>query len=197
MAADFKLTPMGTLGTAGGQKLISIRALEWPSDRDAVLAIDTSVILDQVYRLKREGNSFTLEVVEQSPPKTKRYDLAGEEDSIAGAAWARVALHSGKIVGVATMNFAAWNRRARLEHLYVDKLVRGQGVGRRLVEAALAEAKAAEMRCLWVETQTINAPAVEFYQHLGFQWCGFDTSLYDSAYIVPSEEAIFFARDVG
>jgi GNAT superfamily N-acetyltransferase len=197
MAEDFRLTLLAKLGTTGGQKLISIRALEWPSDRAAVLAIDTSVILDYVYRLKREGNSFSLEVVEQSPPETKRYDLADEEDSIARAAWARVALHDGEIVGVATMNYEAWNRRARFEHLYVDKAFRGQGVGRLLVKAALAEAEAVGMRCLWVETQTINAPAIEFYKHLGFKWCGFDTSLYDSATIAPSEEAIFFVRDVG
>jgi GNAT superfamily N-acetyltransferase len=197
IAEDFKLTLMAKVGTTGGQKLISIRALEWPSDRNAVLAIDTSVILNQVYRLKREGNSFTLESAAQLPARTKRYNLAEEEDSIAGAIWARVALRNGVVVGIATMNYEAWNRRARLEHLYVDKAFRGQGVGRLLVEAALAEAKAVGMRCLWVETQTINAPAVEFYKHLGFTWCGFDTSLYDPTYILPSDEAIFFARDVG
>lgn len=177
--------------------MISTRTLEWPSDRAAVLALDTSVLLDRVYRLKREEGSFALEVVAQSPPQTKRYDLAREEDSLASAVWALVALRHRAIVGLATMNYEDWNRRARLEHLYVDKSVRGQGVGRLLVESALAEAQAARMRCLWVETQTINAPAIEFYNHLGFTWCGFDLSLYEPAHVAPGEEAIFFVRDVG
>lgn len=177
--------------------MISLRTLEWPGDRADILALDTSVMLDRVYRLRREGNSFALEVVAQSPPQAKRYELVGEEDSLASAVWALVALRNGAIVGLATMNYEAWNRRARLEHLYVDKSVRGQGVGRLLVEAALAEASAARMRCLWVETQTINAPAIEFYAHLGFTWCGFDLSLYEPVRVVPGEEAIFFVREVG
>jgi ribosomal protein S18 acetylase RimI-like enzyme len=177
--------------------LISTRPLEWPNDRAAVLALDTSVVLDRVYRLKREENSFALQAILQSPPQTKRYELAREEDSLTSAVWARVALRNSAIVGLATMNYEGWNHRARLEHLYVDKSVRGQGVGRLLVESALAEAKAARMRCLWVETQTSNAPAIEFYAHLRFIWCGFDLSLYEPTCVVPDEEAIFFVRDVG
>lgn len=178
--------------------MISTRPLEWPNDRAAILALDTSVMLDRIYRLNREGNSFALEVIVQSPPpQTKRYELAREEASLTSAVWAHVALRNSAVVGLATMNYEGWNRRARLEHLYVDTSVRGQGVGRLLVESALAEAKAARMRCLWVETQTINAPAIEFYTHLGFIWCGFDLSLYEPACVVPGEEAIFFVRDVG
>lgn len=176
--------------------MIFTRTLEWPSDKAAVLALDTSVTLDRVYRLKREGNSFALEVVAQSPPQAKRYELAREEDSIARAVWSLVALRNSVIIGLATMNYEAWNCRARLEHLYVDKSVRGQGIGRLLVELALAEAKAVGMRCLWVETQTVNAPAIEFYEYLGFGWCGFDLSLYDPAHVLPSEEAIFLVRDL-
>ncbi|HEX4951269.1 MAG TPA: hypothetical protein VFZ34_31720, partial [Blastocatellia bacterium] len=66
--------------------MISIRTLEWPSNRAAVFALDTSVILDRVYRLNREGNSFTLEVVALSSPQTKRYELV-EEASLTKAVW--------------------------------------------------------------------------------------------------------------
>jgi GNAT superfamily N-acetyltransferase len=177
--------------------LISLRNLEWPGDRVAVGVLDTSLTVDRVYRLIWEGQSVALDAMTQLPPLTKTYDLAADQEPLAQADWARVAVHDGAIVGVAAMRYEAWNRRARLEHLYVERRVRGQGVGRLLVESALAEAQAAGMRCLWVETQTVNASAIEFYRHLGFAWCGFDTSLYDPVSVEPGEIALFFVRPVG
>lgn len=43
----------------------------------------------------------------------------------------------------------------------------------------LAKANRRSSRCVWVETQTVNYGAVQFYRSMGFEWCGFDTSLYD------------------
>lgn len=163
----------------------------------AVGALDTSLTVARVYRLIREGQSVALDAMTQSPPLTKRYDLAADQESLAQADWAHVAVHDGAIVGIAAMRYEEWNRRARLEHLYVERRARGQGVGRLLIESALIEAQAAGMRCVWVETQTLNASAIEFYGHLGFAWCGFDTSLYDPVSVEPNEVALFFVRAVG
>lgn len=33
-------------------------------------------------------------------------------------------------------------------------------------------------RCLWLETQNVNYPAVQFYLRLGFELCGLDQTLY-------------------
>jgi ribosomal protein S18 acetylase RimI-like enzyme len=51
-------------------------------------------------------------------------------------------------------------------------------------------------RCLWLETQNINYPAVRFYLHLGFQWCGLDRSLYEPGDPAASETALFFAYEL-
>ena len=65
-----------------------------------------------------------------------------------------------------------------------------------MVEAALGEARRRDARSLWVETQTINYGAIQFYERKGFEWCGLDTSLYDPAEVIEKEVALFFSRGV-
>jgi len=94
------------------------------------------------------------------------------------------------------MTIEAWNRRAVLHHLYVTRAVRRIGLGHALVTAAIGAARDRNARCLWVETQTVNYGAVQFYRSMGFEWCGFDTSLYDPSAAGIAEVALFFWRDV-
>jgi ribosomal protein S18 acetylase RimI-like enzyme len=177
--------------------VISLRPLEWPADRAALLAIDTAWESPRGYRIRAERRSFVLESVAAAPAAVRRYDLQDEADGIARAAWCRVAVSAGAVVGLAAASYERWNRRARLEHVYVDRGMRGRGVGRALVEASLGPSRAAGMRCVWVETQANNAPAIDFYEHLGFVWCGLDVSLYDPTRVDPADVAVFFARPLG
>ena len=133
----------------------------------------------------------------QASALTKRYDLTALVQDHARVDWVRLAERDGSVVGLAAVVFELWNRRARLEHLYVDARARGMGVGRVLVEAAAERSRAAGMRCLWAETQTVNACAVDFYRHVGFTWCGLDASLYDPAEVDAGEVALFFTRALG
>ena len=59
----------------------------------------------------------------------------------------------------------------------------------------IAEAKAWGGRCIWAETQTTNYNGIQFYERMGFTFCGFDASLYDPV-VVPDEVALFFAREL-
>jgi ribosomal protein S18 acetylase RimI-like enzyme len=34
------------------------------------------------------------------------------------------------------------------------------------------------MRCLWLETENVNYPAIGFYRRAGFRLCGLDDILY-------------------
>jgi ribosomal protein S18 acetylase RimI-like enzyme len=61
------------------------------------------------------------------------------------------------------------------------------------VDALAAHAKAAGARCLWLETQNVNYPAIQFYLAHGFYLCGFDESFYDPVEL-PGEFAFFFSR---
>jgi ribosomal protein S18 acetylase RimI-like enzyme len=71
-----------------------------------------------------------------------------------------------------------------------------QGVGRQLVEAALAYARSRAARCLWLETTNLNYPATQFYRRAGFRLCGWDESLYDPAGPTCGEIALFMAYDL-
>jgi ribosomal protein S18 acetylase RimI-like enzyme len=100
------------------------------------------------------------------------------------------------VVGLVAVRYTPWNRRAEVEHLYVTRSARGRGVGRTLMQAACAEARRAGARYVFVETQTLNYPAIRFYERLGFTWCGLDVTLYDPVGVLAGETAVYFARPV-
>jgi ribosomal protein S18 acetylase RimI-like enzyme len=110
--------------------------------------------------------------------------------------WVQVAEDADAVVGLAAMRLEQWNRRARLEHLYVASQVRGRGIARALVESAMDGARQLGARGVWVETQTTNYGAIRFYERTGFAWCGLDTSLYDPDDVSVNEIAVFLWRAV-
>jgi ribosomal protein S18 acetylase RimI-like enzyme len=176
--------------------MLELRALDWPADRTPILALDTSYVIDRVLRLEVTARSASL--VEEALPVAigRSYSLAGVIDALQDYGWVRVASDGKEVVGLAVLAVERWNRRARLEHLYVAAGARLQGVGRALVEGAVGAAGSLGARGVWVETQTTNAGAVRFYERSGFRWCGFDTSLYDPKVVVDGDVGIFFWRDV-
>jgi ribosomal protein S18 acetylase RimI-like enzyme len=159
-----------------------------------LLALDASFTTNRIFRLDQTAGGFRLDDVATEPPIRKSYSLGDDVEAIPNHDWIRIAEHDHKFAGVASVTLEAWNRRAVLQHLYVSREARRNGVGRALVEAALDAAQDLNARCLWVETQTINYAAVQFYQSLGFAWCGFDTSLYAPHDVGVNEVALFFVR---
>ena len=102
-----------------------------------------------------------------------------------------VAVPDGILVGVAAIEYVAWNRRAILSHLYVEREARGRGIGRMLVQEIQGLANALHARCLWVETQNVNAPAIRFYESCGFAFSGLYTYLY-APHDNADEKALLF-----
>jgi ribosomal protein S18 acetylase RimI-like enzyme len=174
-----------------------LRRLRPPADIDALETLDTGFTTDRVLRVAHTGRLVELIEVEINPPVEKTYPRADFADDLALADWACVADDAAGIAGLAAIVLEAWNRRARLTHLYVASRARRKGLGRALVEAALTAARARGARCLWVETQSVNYAAVRFYERLGFRWCGFDSSLYDPEVVDAREVALYFAHDIG
>jgi ribosomal protein S18 acetylase RimI-like enzyme len=176
--------------------MLNLRTLNWPADRDGLLALDTSFTTERVYRVTGADASFTLEEETVDPPLRKVFDLVDEVESLPDLDSVVVAEVEGRIVGLLALKHEAWNRRAVIWHLYVDPSTRGQGIGRALIEEAIQTAQRWSARCLWLETQNINIGAIQFYRRLGFQWCGLDTTLYDPAGEAAGEIALFFALPV-
>jgi GNAT superfamily N-acetyltransferase len=92
--------------------------------------------------------------------------LAGEDDMMALSA----VDDTGRIVGITTMVFhrSTWSPTlyCYLEDLFVDPAVRGQGVGRALIEATYAEAdRRGATRVYWA-TQAKNKTARTLYDRV-------------------------------
>lgn len=177
--------------------MVVIRPALWPQDIPALAALDTSFVTDTVYRLVQDGLHFRLAEEAVTPTLRKRYPFA-PFDPGERAHWdhATVASESGRVVGFAAAQYAAWNRRAVIWHLYVAPECRGRGVGRQLLSSVEAFAQERGARCLWLETQNVNLPAVRFYLHAGFTLCGLDTSLYERDGSEGAEVALFLTRSV-
>jgi ribosomal protein S18 acetylase RimI-like enzyme len=169
---------------------VHLRDLRWPEDQVHLARIDISFTTDRIYELHSSPPGFTLVERAVAPALIKRYDVSWEE--LATADVALVAEREGIIIGVAALGYRLWNRRAEVSHLYVDRFERGAGVGTSLLVALQARARERDARCLWVETQNVNVPAIGFYRRNGFVLSGLDTSLYDPRR-VGYEIALFFA----
>jgi streptothricin acetyltransferase len=81
-----------------------------------------------------------------------------------------------------------WNRYAYVEDIVVDPLFRRQGIGRALIEQAIAWAKVSSCPGIMLETQNINTAACRLYARCGLQLGGFDTCLYRG--ILPGTDEI-------
>ena len=173
---------------------VIVRAADSLADLDAIERLDLSYSTDRVYRVHRAGLAFRLDEERIDPPVTKTYPrpaLDLSDDLL-------VASVGGEIVGFGELRFESWNDRAAIEHIYVSASRRGRGVGRSLIDA-LAEraARRPSARCLWLETQNVNYPAVQFYLRMGFRLCGLDQTLYrPEPHILPGETALYFTRDL-
>jgi ribosomal protein S18 acetylase RimI-like enzyme len=169
---------------------MTVRPANWAADADGIRALDTTFTTDRVYRFGREkgGFGFALPLLSRAP-LTKSYPLP-DSDPGAGSFVVEV---DGEIAGFAQVEPPAWNGRAAVPHLYVSARQRDRGLGGELVEALAAHARAAGARCLWLETQNVNYPAVQFYLATGFYLCGLDESFYDPTEN-PGEFALFFSR---
>ena len=189
--------PRDSMPFLGKADLFVIRAARWPQDMPALSALDTSFFTDTVYRVAQDGLSFRLLEEAATPPLYKSYPF-DPSDPEERANWdhAVVAESEGRLVGFAAAEYMAWNRRAVIWHLYVAPDSRGQGVGTRLLDSVDDFARDMGARCLWLETQNVNAPAVRFYLRSGFTLCGLDTSLYDPDGAAGAEVALFLKRPV-
>lgn len=108
-----------------------------------------------------------------------------------GAAWKRPAEHEGLWL-VPERAFARWAcvpaaGEAELLRMAVDPAHRGQGLGRRLLEACEGELAAAGMVSLFLEVRATNAAAIQLYRSCGWRRCGLRAGYYPDG-----EDALLF-----
>jgi ribosomal protein S18 acetylase RimI-like enzyme len=164
--------------------LIRPRCLD---DEPKLQALDTRYTTETVFQVRPTGLGFQLEEL-PVPQFSKQYSLELEGQP----SLALVAVDETCLLGYAEAWLDVWNRRLRLEHLYVEMARRGEGVGRALLDEVRRRAPGLGARGIWLETQNVNPGAVRFYLAQGFTLCGWDESLYDPNGPAAGETALFF-----
>ena len=162
------------------------------------MGFDASFVTDRIYNV--EVKDMRVEIAEQQldAPLHKRYPMVHVVAELMSGTFAGTSLaaeEDGSIAGFSVMKYEAWNSRAHLNHLYIASAHQGRGLGRLFIEKAVAIARGHSARCLWLETQNVNYPAIQFYLKMGFRLCGFDDTLYEPA-DPRGETALYFAMDL-
>ena len=98
------------------------------------------------------------------------------EDPIAYGAY-----EDGKLVGFVEGTIEKWNNRFRISNICIFEAgKRHAGIGTKLMETILQEAKQSGARMVILETQTCNENAIAFYRKNGLEIIGFDLYSYSN-----------------
>ena len=100
-----------------------------------------------------------------------------------------------KLVGYVEGTIEKWNNRYRISNICVfDSAQRHCGIGSKLIDVILDEAKQSGARMVVLETQTCNLNAISFYKKNGFDIIGFDLYSYSNEDLVRHEVRIEMGR---
>jgi ribosomal protein S18 acetylase RimI-like enzyme len=136
---------------------VVIRAVQSSHDVSTIMQVDTSYSSDRIYRLRQRSLSFRLVDEPVQPSIRKRYPIP----SLIPSDRLLLAHLNGAVIGFGELALEEWNRRVRIEHLYVSPSYRGRGAGRALLNALEDRARdEPDTRCLWLESQNTNYPAI-------------------------------------
>ena len=115
---------------------------------------------------------------------------------VIGLKWSLGAYDGGRLVGLALAEPRAWNRSVWVHEFAVAASHRRRGIGTRLMAALARRARAERYRALVCETQSTNAPAIDFYRAVGFRLEGVDVSYYSNEDLERGEVAVFMKRRI-
>jgi ribosomal-protein-alanine N-acetyltransferase len=103
-------------------------------------------------------------------------ELFWSELAQSGLRYYLVAVRAGAIIGYAGL--AAWSGESWVQTVAVAEDARGLGVGRRLMNALLSEARRRAARTCALEVRADNAVAQQLYASLGFHRIGIRRGYY-------------------
>ena len=152
------------------------------------------------------GEGCTVSIVRKTAEKEivhtpEEYDFPDSlyQDHWEGAeAWGVVS-DAGELMACIEVCPEEWSNRLMVTELWVSDVLRGKGIGKRLMDQAKEIALRQGRRAIILETQSCNTNAIGFYLHQGFELIGFDTCCYTNDDIGRREVRInlgyFFHRE--
>ena len=153
-----------------------------------------------------DGNGATISIVrrpseEEIVHTPEEYDFP---DSLYQDHWEKAEAYGvvgedGRLLACIEVCPEEWSNRLMVTEIWVAEEMRGQGVGKRLMDTAKEIAVRQKRRAIILETQSCNTNAIGFYLHEGFELIGFDTCCYTNNDIARREVRIdlgyFFHRE--
>lgn len=158
-------------------------------DLAGLRGLDASIETRRAYAVRSHVDGAGIGVTTLAKTMHKRFALDLDAVPIQQG-W--VAISGGRTRGFAGASIEPWNKRLAVWHFYVDRTCRRLGAGRLLMAAANAWGKRSGARTAWIETSNLNVPGIHAYAALGFQICGFDSSLYRGT-VNEDEFAVFMS----
>lgn len=101
-----------------------------------------------------------------------------------------LAMFNGECIGSIRV-CRRWNGNAFIDDLLVDRIHRGHGVGKMLMDSAIQWSRDNGLNGLSLETQNDNLLACRFYLKYGFKLGGIDTKSY-TAPLYKGRVALYF-----
>lgn len=138
------------------------------------------------YRIERFAQVQTMKF----PDENYDFDVLSANSVIFGA------YEQGKCIGLAIYQ-QAFFKYMYLYDLKVSSVARGKGVGKALIAAGLAQAKADGYQGLYTQAQDNNLNACLFYLAAGFEIGGFDNRVYGGTSQEGKADIIFYTRSDG
>lgn len=163
------------------------------------LALDHRYKSDHVWQMNMEENGGawqiafktqrlprSMEAIHEADERRLRLALPPEQAFL-------VALEktSGELLGYLAMRNDPVYRAAWIQDVVVAAPYRRGRIGSRLVNVARGWANEHSLTQITAEAHTRNYPAIAFYQHLGFKFCGFN-----DRYFPNHDIAVFFTQPV-
>ncbi|MCL2855489.1 MAG: GNAT family N-acetyltransferase [Defluviitaleaceae bacterium] len=145
--------------------------------------------------IARNDSDFNVHFTKK--PLDKPYEkMPNDDEKLFRPWWENVQawgiVEDGKLLAAIETAVEEWNNRLIITELWVDDSIRRQGIAKRLMDKAMGRARAENRRAVMLETQSCNAPAIEFYLNYGFALMGFDACAYQNNDIERKEVRMEF-----
>lgn len=171
-------------------------------DRQRFVAIAGGYKTEAYYRVVRtesdQETSLVMTLVNLDRPQEFTFPYSDDElDRYAdmakeGYCWG--AFDGDLLVGIALAEPHWWNKTLWVWEFHVAPSHQRQGIGRRLMEVLMAQAKESGLRALVCETQNTNINAIRFYRRVGFSVDGIDVSYYTNEDLLPGRTVAVFMK---
>ncbi len=156
------------------------------TDLPALAAMDLTYSRSRSLALTRSGeapqHTFAFQWRDSDTPDSvyENYTVEGLRQALTTAKLFIMAEADGSAVGLLMILLPGYTDAGEISDFAVHRPFRKLGVGRRLLEEAVAWAKERRLRALWVEPRADNPDAIEFYTKSGFRLSGFNDRMYSN-----------------